>query len=65
MVVNSTSASSKNPTADPAEENAFFPSSWSLGQYTSAKTDFDGTTIDAPTYDGSRWKVPVIATEER
>lgn len=29
---------SKNPTPDQAEENAFFPSPYSLSQYTAPKT---------------------------
>ena len=33
---------SKNPTPDEAEDNAFFPSPYSLSQYTSSKTDFNG-----------------------
>ncbi len=31
---------SKAPTPDQAEDNAFFPSPYSLSQYTSPKTDF-------------------------
>jgi molecular chaperone Hsp31 and glyoxalase 3 len=31
----------KKPTVDPAEDNAFSPSRYSLEQYTSAKTDFE------------------------
>lgn len=33
---------SKDPTPDQAEDNAFFPSPYSLSQYTQSKTDFDG-----------------------
>lgn len=33
---------SKQPTPDKAEDNAFFPSPYSLSQYTAPKTDFDG-----------------------
>lgn len=54
----------RNPTPDVAEENAFFPSPYSLGQYTSKKTDFDGTTYPAP-YTGGKWKVLMIASQER
>ena len=32
----------RNPTPDPAENNAFFPSPYSLSQYTAPKTEFDG-----------------------
>lgn len=54
----------KQPTADPAEDNAFFPSKYSLSQYTAAKTDFDGLKFKAP-YRGGKWKVLMIATDER
>ncbi|NVZ88180.1 MULTISPECIES: glyoxalase III HchA [Pseudomonas] len=54
---------SKKPTPDPAEQNAFFPSSYSLTQYTSSKTDFDGANYPNP-YKG-KLKVLVIATDER
>lgn len=33
---------SRAPTPDPAEDNAFFPSPFSLSQYTAPKTNFDG-----------------------
>lgn len=55
---------SKEPTPDLAEQNAFFPSPYSLSQYTSPKTDFDGTTYPNP-YTGGKWKVLMIATDER
>lgn len=32
---------SKAPTPDKAEDNAFFPSPYSLSQYTAPKTDFN------------------------
>lgn len=54
---------SKNPTPDPAEQNAFFPSHYSLSQYTSSKTDFDGANYSNP-YEG-KLKVLLIATDER
>lgn len=55
---------SKAPSPDTAEENAFFPSPYSLSQYTSTKTDFDGA--DYPdAYRGGKWKVLMIATDER
>lgn len=54
----------KTPTIDPAEDNAFFPSPYSLSQYTSAKTDFDGLKFNQP-YRGDKWKVLMIATDER
>lgn len=54
----------RNPQPDPAEENAYFPSAYSLSQYTSANTDFDGLKFDQP-YRGGKWKVLMIATDER
>lgn len=54
----------KQPTVDPAEENAFFPSPYSLSQYTARKTDFGGVEFTAP-YRGGRWKVLMIAADER
>ncbi|QUH01843.1 protein deglycase HchA [Saccharopolyspora erythraea] len=55
---------SKNPTPDEAEDNAFFPSPYSLSQYTSPKTDFDGVQHKGAYTRGKR-KVLMIATEER
>ncbi|ROZ64291.1 protein deglycase HchA [Kocuria soli] len=54
----------RTPTADQAEDNAFFPSPYSLSQYTASRTDFDGLGTDQK-YDGGRWKVLVVATDER
>ncbi|WP_205878506.1 glyoxalase III HchA [Mycobacterium camsae] len=55
---------SKDPTPDSAEDNAFFPSPYSLSEYTQPKTDFDG--VQHPkAYTGGRWKVLMIAAEER
>ncbi len=54
----------KAPTPDQAEENAFFPSPYSLTQYTSSKTDFAGADYPKPYTDG-KWKVLMIATDER
>lgn len=55
---------SKEPTPDRAEQNAFFPSPYSLEQYTASKTDFDGA--DYPDrYTGQKWKVLMIGTDER
>lgn len=39
---------SKNPVADRAEHNAFFPSEYSLSQYTAPKTNFAGTKSPSP-----------------
>lgn len=55
---------SKQPVADRAENNAFFPSEYSLSQYTSKVTDFDGVKFDQP-YTGGKHKVLMIATDER
>ncbi|ACB96113.1 glyoxalase III HchA [Beijerinckia indica] len=54
----------RKPTPDTAEENAFFPSPYSLTKYTSSKTDFDGTTYPNP-YKGGKWKVLMVASQER
>lgn len=54
---------SKNPTPDAAEDNAFFPSPYSLSQYTSSQTDFDRVQHQGA-YTGSK-RILVIATEER
>lgn len=54
----------KNPTPDLAEDNAFFPSPFSLSQFTSSKTNYDGTKYESP-YRGGKWKVLMIATDER
>lgn len=54
----------KRPTPDPAEDNAYFPSPYSLSQFTSSKSDLGGA--DYPdAYTGGRWKVLMIATDER
>lgn len=55
---------SKKPVADRAEHNAFFPSDYSLTQYTSKVTDFDGFKFDKA-YNGGKYKVLMIATDER
>ncbi|MET7611021.1 glyoxalase III HchA [Streptomyces seoulensis] len=55
---------SKDPAPDPAEDNAFFPSPYSLSKYTAPKTDFDGVQHKGA-YTGGRWKVLVIGTDER
>ncbi|MER6464125.1 glyoxalase III HchA [Streptomyces sp. NPDC001228] len=55
---------SRDPTPDRAEDNAFFPSPYSLSRYTSSKTDFDGVR-HKNAYGGARWKVLMIGTDER
>lgn len=57
-------ASDRKPVPDPAEFNAFFPSKFSLTQYTSPKTDFDGANYPNA-YKGGKWKILLIATQER
>lgn len=54
----------RNPTPDVAEDNAFFPSPYSLSQYTSSKTDFTGASYPNA-YRGGKWKVLMIASQER
>jgi len=54
---------SREPTPDPAEDNAFFPSPYSLTQYTAPRTDFD--EVAHPGAYRGRGKVLMIATEER
>ncbi|MGT2610172.1 DJ-1/PfpI family protein [Staphylococcus aureus] len=53
---------SKQPTQDKAEDNAFFPSPYSLSQYTATKTDFDGVEHKGAYKDGKS-KVLMIAAE--
>ncbi|MFF7386510.1 glyoxalase III HchA [Streptomyces griseoluteus] len=55
---------SKDPAPDPAEDNAFFPSPYSLSKYTAPKTDFDGVQHKGACA-GGRWKVLMIGTDER
>ncbi|MGW1725866.1 glyoxalase III HchA [Streptomyces sp. NPDC002306] len=55
---------SRDPTPDPAEDNAFFPSPYSLSRYTSPRTDFGGVRHKGA-YTGGRWKVLMIAAAER
>jgi len=54
----------KKPTRDDAEDNAFFPSPFSLRQFTSTKTDLSGADYPEP-YRGGRWKILVVAADER
>lgn len=61
----SDSTLSKDPTADPAEHDAYFPSPYSLDAYTAPRTDFDGLATERHAWSGGRWKVLVLATDER
>ena len=54
----------KRPTPDPAEDNAFFPSSYSLSQFTAPKSDLSGADYPSP-YTGGRWEVLVVGADER
>ncbi|BCX78698.1 glyoxalase III HchA [Campylobacter sp. 19-13652] len=53
---------SKKPVVDVAEDNAFFPSEFSLSQFTAPKTDYDGSKYERKV---SGKKVLAIMTEER
>lgn len=55
---------SRQPVADRAEHNAFFPSEYSLSQYTAPKTNFAGTKFAQP-YTGGKFKVLMVVTDER
>lgn len=63
-VIHMTEQLSKQPVADRAENNAYFPSEFSLSQYTAPKTDFDGVE-HKDAYTEGKWKVLVIAADER
>lgn len=54
---------SKEPQPDPAEFNAFFPSPFSLEQFTSSRSDLEGADYPHP-YRGTG-RVLVICTDER
>ena len=54
---------SRNPTPDRAEENAWFPSPYSLSQYIPPLTDFDGADYAKPHQGGK--KILMVATDER
>lgn len=54
----------KRPTPDPAENNAFFPSRYSLSQYTSPKSNLSGADYPTPYREG-KWKVLMIGADER
>lgn len=54
---------SKEPVPDPAEYNAFFPSEYSLSQFTSAKSDLADADYSNPAKGGKKFLV--IMSEER
>lgn len=59
-----TNADDMRPRPDPAEENAFFPSPYSLSQFTSPKSNLSDAQYANP-YRGGRWKVLLIGADER
>lgn len=56
-------ASDKKPQPDPAEKNAFFPSAYSLGQFTSPHSNLSGADYENP-YQGVK-KILMIGADER
>lgn len=58
-----TALDDKRPQPDPAEDNAFFPSPYSLSQFTSAKSNLSGADYTA--YTGKKRKVLLIGSDER
>ncbi|SFS01121.1 molecular chaperone Hsp31 and glyoxalase 3 [Stenotrophomonas maltophilia] len=55
---------SRQPSADPAERDAFFPSPWSLSQFTSPTSNLSGADYADARRDG-RWKILMIGADER
>lgn len=55
--------SDRKPQPDPAEKDAFFPSSYSLSQFTSSKSDLSGADYPNP-YEGGK-KILMIGADER
>jgi len=53
----------KRPTRDPAEDNAFFPSPYSLSQFTAPKSNLSGADYPNP-YRGGK-KILMIGADER
>lgn len=60
----STPTPDKAPRPDAAEHDAFFPSPYSLSQFTAPKSNLAGASYPNR-YTGGRWKVLVIAADER
>jgi D-lactate dehydratase / protein deglycase len=54
---------SKDPRPDEAEDDAFFPSAYSLGQHATAKTDYGVQHKGA--YTEGKWKVLMVMSGER
>lgn len=59
-----TQTDDKRPQPDPAEDNAFFPSPYSLSQFTASKSNLSGADYPNP-YRGGRWKILMIGADER
>lgn len=59
-----TQTDDKHPTPDTAEHNAFFPSPYSLSQFTSSQSDLSDADYPLP-YQEGRWKILMIAADER
>jgi len=59
-----TMSNDRKPVADQAEDDAWFPSPYSLTQYVAPKTDYDGGKYPKP-YTNGKWKILLIATQER
>lgn len=54
----------RRPTPDRAEHNAFFPSEYSLSQFTSSTSDL--SDLEYPdAYKGGQYKILMVATDER
>lgn len=64
MMSSDRTSQDRTPTPDPAERNAFFPSPYSLSQYTASRTNFDGLATNEK-YTGGKWKILTIAADER
>lgn len=56
--------SDRKPVPDQAEADAWFPSPFSLTQYVTSKTDFNGAEYPNA-YKEGKWRVLMIATQER
>lgn len=61
--MSATQTEDRRPQPDPAEDNAFFPSPYSLGQFTKPKSDLSGADYPNP-YNGKK-KVLMIGADER
>lgn len=62
--MNNPTAQDLQPTPDLAEDNAFFPSPYSLSQFTSPVSDLSDAEYPTP-YEGGRWKILLVGADER